>query len=211
MSFDLLAPHYRWLEFVLAGGKLQRCRTAFLHEIPVPRNVLICGEGNGRFLKPCREAWPEARITCVDFSSGMLAQAKKRAKGTGQGKTEFIHADILQWEPPAQTYDLIVTHFFLDCFRPEQLEVIVAKLSTAASPRANWLLADFQAPASGWVRSRAQAILGLMYFAFRFATRLPARRLTPPDDYLGRYGFILREQRVSEWSLLRTDWWQRSA
>ena len=29
-SFDLLAPHYRWMEFVLAGRKLQECRTVFL-------------------------------------------------------------------------------------------------------------------------------------------------------------------------------------
>src|SRR5439155_22241467 len=34
MSFDTLAPHYRWMEFILAGKKLQRCRTAFLDEIP---------------------------------------------------------------------------------------------------------------------------------------------------------------------------------
>ena len=27
MSFDRLAPHYTWMEAVLAGPRLQRCRT----------------------------------------------------------------------------------------------------------------------------------------------------------------------------------------
>ena len=51
MSFDLLAPHYRWMEWVLAGEKLQRCRTAWLEVLPAPARVLILGEGNGRFLE----------------------------------------------------------------------------------------------------------------------------------------------------------------
>ena len=46
MSFDLLAPHYRWMEFILAGEKLQRCRTAFLDELPAARNILLVGEEN---------------------------------------------------------------------------------------------------------------------------------------------------------------------
>ncbi|HXC98086.1 MAG TPA: hypothetical protein VN048_02010, partial [Verrucomicrobiae bacterium] len=36
-DFDLLAPHYRWMEWLLAGPKLHRCRTAFLPAIPPPR------------------------------------------------------------------------------------------------------------------------------------------------------------------------------
>ena len=30
MSFDRLAPHYSWMERVLAGRELHKCRTAFL-------------------------------------------------------------------------------------------------------------------------------------------------------------------------------------
>ena len=50
MTFDRLAPFYRVMKFFTAGGKLQRCRTAFLGEIPVPRRVLLAGEGHGRSL-----------------------------------------------------------------------------------------------------------------------------------------------------------------
>src|SRR5947207_3033135 len=53
MSFDLLAPHYRWMEFLLAGEKLHRGRTAFLDLIPPPEKILLAGEGHGRCLVEC--------------------------------------------------------------------------------------------------------------------------------------------------------------
>jgi ubiquinone/menaquinone biosynthesis C-methylase UbiE len=211
MSFDALAPHYRWMELVLAGNKLQRCRTRFLREISNANNVLILGEGNGRFLAECRRQLPQARITCVDASTRMLALAQARVQRCGLrlAGIEFIHADALTWTPQGHDYDLIVTHFFLDCFRTEQLKPLVSKLAAAASTHARWLLADFQAPSAGFSRCRAQLILWTMYRFFRVATRLPARELISPDEFLRQSGFTLRERRVSEWGLLHSDLWER--
>jgi ubiquinone/menaquinone biosynthesis C-methylase UbiE len=212
MSFDALAPHYRWMEFVLAGEKLQRCRTAFLSEVSHRHNVLIIGEGNGRFLLECRRALPQAQITCADASAPMLARARARLQGSGLGldHIEFIQTDGLVWQPPAQTYDLLVTHFFLDCFRPDQLSSVIAALARAAKPDATWLLADFQVPAAGLGRYRALLIHRLMYVFFRLVTRLPARQLTAPDEFLRACDFSLRERKVYDWGLLRTDRWERS-
>jgi len=211
MGFDRLAPHYRWLEFVLAGTKLQRCRTAFLNERVDARRVLILGEGNGRFLAECRRRLEKAHITCVDGSSRMLQLARQRllSSGLGADQTTFIHADALHWSPAERTFDLIVTHFFLDCFRPDQLQPLLAKLAGAATPNAAWWVADFQIPTSGLVRYRAAVIHRLMYWFFRVFTGLPAARLTPPDTFLQAHGFVLCERVVSEWGLLHSDLWRR--
>src|SRR4051812_20630121 len=83
VSFDVLAPHYRWMELLLAGEKLQRCRTAFLKEVADARDVLIVGEGHGRFLVECRRRLPDARITCVDASERMLEVARARLRRAG--------------------------------------------------------------------------------------------------------------------------------
>lgn len=211
MSFDTLAPHYRWMEVVLAGNKLQRCRIAFLDRVRRARNVLILGEGNGRFLAECRRALPGAAISCVDASCRMLRLAQRRLERLQLScdQVDFVHADALNWEATGREFDLIVTHFFLDCFRPEQLESLVATLAEVAAPRATWLLADFRAPRSGLGRWRAQVILAMMYVFFRLATRLPAHALTPPDPYLEEHRFTLCERRLSEWGLLHTDCWER--
>jgi len=209
MSFDVLAPHYRWMEVVLAGEKLQRCRTTFLDRIPIAGNVLILGEGNGRFLVECRRKMPKARIVCVDASARMLGLAQRRLGDNG-GPTEFVRADALAWALPKVNFDLIVTHFFLDCFRPEQLERLIAKIAGAAAPGATWLLADFQAARTGLARVRSKVILWMMYRFFRVVTRLPARELTSPDAFLERHGFKLAERRMAEWGLIHSDWWQHS-
>ena len=209
MSFDLLAPHYRWMEWVLAGGKLQRCRTAFLHSLPAPRRALLLGEGNGRFLVELIRAHPGVEIVCVDASRKMLecARARLQRSGLGTGSVEFVHANILEWSPKPHQFDLIVSHFFLDCFRPEQLAGIMDRLSTAAAPEAQWLLADFREPPAGWARWRARLILETMYLFFRRFTKLPAARLTAPDPLLERHGFVLNQRRLFEWGLLHSDWW----
>jgi hypothetical protein len=63
VSFDAIAPHYRRLEYLLVGRKLDGARTALLREAGHCRNVLIAGEGDGRFLVACGAALPEARFT----------------------------------------------------------------------------------------------------------------------------------------------------
>ncbi|HEY0456627.1 MAG TPA: class I SAM-dependent methyltransferase, partial [Verrucomicrobiae bacterium] len=77
MSFDAIAPHYRWMELLLAGAKLQRCRVAFLDKARRAENILLLGEGHGRFLSELLVANPSAHITCLDASAGMLKQAEK--------------------------------------------------------------------------------------------------------------------------------------
>jgi ubiquinone/menaquinone biosynthesis C-methylase UbiE len=211
VSFDTLAPHYRWMEFISAGEKLQRCRVAFLNRIRDARNVLIIGEGNGRFLVECRHTLPNAAITCVDSSPAMLDRTKIRLLRHGENLNgiRFIRADIQQWTPPAAAYDAIVTHFFLDCFRADQLERIIPALAQSARPGARWLLADFREPERGWSRIRASLILCALYGFFRMTTSLPARQLTPPEPFLQRAGFSLDARKEWEWGLLHSDCWRR--
>jgi ubiquinone/menaquinone biosynthesis C-methylase UbiE len=211
-NFDWLAPHYRWMEWLLAGPKLQRCRAAFLSEIVAPRRALIVGQGHGPFLGELLRAHPNVHCTCIDASERMLkvAQARLQESGFGGSRAQFIHADILEWET-AGTYDLIATHFVLDCFSPEQLDRVLTKLSAMAAPGANLLLADFQEPATGFAKWRARAILEMMYLFFRWATALPASKLTAPDTFLTRSGFSLQKRQTFEWGLLHSDLWVRSA
>ena len=122
-------------------------------------------------------------------------------------QVEFVHADVLQWPAPTAAYDLVVTHFVLDCFRPEQLALVLPALAAAATPEARWLLADFREPSTGLAKWRARAILELMYLFFRWAASLPASELTAPDPLLAQCGFKLRERRTFEWGLLHSDLW----
>jgi SAM-dependent methyltransferase len=211
MSFDTLAPHYRTLEALLAGGILHRCRTAFLAETTGCRRVLLLGEGPGQFLAELLRVNPQADVTCVEKSPRMVAQAVHHLErnGVNAARVKFEARDALVWQPPAATFDLVATCFFLDCFRPEQAERLILKVAGSTTDRAQWLVADFQVPAAGWRRWRARLLLAFMYAFFRLATRLPASRLSPPDAYLQAAGFRLKERRLANFGFVHSDLWQR--
>lgn len=212
MSFDLLAPHYRWMEALCAGGQLQRCRTALLPALAVPQHVLIYGEGNGRFLVELCRSFPQARVTVLEASAVMidLARARLQRAGLAGAQVEFIHADALIWQPPAAAFDLIVTCFFLDCFRADQLQQLVPTIASAATPGAQWLHADFQIAPAGLRRLCSRVIVSFLYVFFRWATRLPARELVNVEPFLTAAGFTRRGRREFVLGLLFCDWWSRA-
>ena len=138
------------------------------------------------------------------------ARARLQRLGLKTANVRFIHADILEWPTPTEQFDLIVTHFFLDCFPADQLAQILPRVTALAAPDARWLLADFRQPDSGWTRWRARIIIRSMYLFFQSATRLPASELAPVDPLLAQHGFALQHRRLHEWGLLHTDLWQFS-
>jgi ubiquinone/menaquinone biosynthesis C-methylase UbiE len=209
--FDRLARHYEWMELLLAGCKLERCRNAFWNEIPSPQSALLVGEGHGKFLASLLERNPGARVTCVDASANMLEVARNRLlRGTlPLQRVEFIQAELPAWKPPAGCYDLVATHFFLDCFPRDQLAAVIDNLQRAARPGSCWLISDFHIPGSGLRRLRARAIHRLMYAFFRLVTKLPASSLVPPQPFLRRSGFV-RVRRVEfDRGLLCAELWRR--
>ena len=170
MSFDRLAPHYRWLERLLAGEVLQQARVAHLAALDQAENILLVGEGPGRFLQALRARQPAVPITVIDASTKML----EVARAVGSGPTTFIQADLIRDPLPTSEWDAIVTHCFLDCFAPLSLTQVIEKLARGATPRATWLITDFGLPPSGWRRQRARLAHALMYRTFRIPTRLEA-------------------------------------
>lgn len=210
MSFDHLAMHYRWMEAVLAGDVLQRCRTCWLGEVRDAKRVLLAGEGNGRMLEACALALPGCQITVLDQSEAMLNQARERwRKNRDSQNVTFKRADLRAWTSGQERFDLVVTNFFLDCFAADELHQVVANLSASASSHARWLLADFTVPHAGWKRARALGVLALAYGFFRIATDISANRITEPDTAMRMTGFVLQRQKRFNHGLLRADLWAR--
>jgi ubiquinone/menaquinone biosynthesis C-methylase UbiE len=211
MSFDRLAIHYPWMEMVFAGDLMQRCRTRFLSKTKRCRNALLVGEGTGKFLTTLLRLNPEIRVTCVEQSAGMIRQMQQRLRSAGlqDSRIEFKKMNALDWTPPHNQYDLVATHFFLDCFREEQLERLVTSLAGSTRPHALWLVTDFREPERGWRRWRAKLLLAMLFAFFKVTTRISASRLTPPDSYLTGVGFRLRKRRLDNFGFAHSDLWER--
>jgi ubiquinone/menaquinone biosynthesis C-methylase UbiE len=211
MNFQKLAAHYHWLENIFAGGLMQRCRTTFLARTKNCRRALLVGEGTGKFLVELLRCNPQIQITCVEHCAGMIKQARQRlaAEKLDATRIEFKQMDVLDWLPPSEKFDLIVTNFFLDCFPAEQLERLIPQLAESTTAEAVWLLADFREPECGWRRWRAKMILAMLYAFFKLTTSLSASWLTPPDKFLAEAGFNLVDRRFASFGFAHADFWQR--
>jgi hypothetical protein len=88
------------------------------------------------------------------------------------------HADALSWKPTG-CYDLIVSHFFLDCFFPHQLEQLFDSVLPHALPGAYWVISEFAIPPRPLAAWFAQRIIRWLYRVFAWTTGLRVRAL--PD------------------------------
>jgi trans-aconitate methyltransferase len=207
VSFDLVALHYRWLETITFGNALQRARTCWIDTLARPKRTLILGEGDGRFLCELVRAYPKIDIDCIDASEAMLQLARARLRRRHPesfSRVNFIREDILKWSP-RKSYDLLVTHFFLDCFPDRELQAIIAKLASAAEPGAVWLVADFTIPRKRFARAHARLWLRMMYAFFRATAGIAAKELVDPIPYLDGYGFTRASENLSRGKMLRSD------
>ena len=211
MSFDAVAAGYRTLETIAFGNTLQQARVACLDEIGSPRRALIMGEGDGRFLAALLQRHPLITIDCVDSSERMLDLARRHVLETNPNeirRVAFLQHDVRSWAPNDR-YDLIVTHFFLDCFSTQQVGHIVAKLAQAAAPNAIWLLADFRIPPAGFARLHARAWLAVMYCFFRAVAGIEAQELVDPSPFLRVEGFALARQDLFRLGMVKSELWRR--
>ncbi len=210
--FDLIAPYYLAMELLLAGNVMQRCRTFWLPQIQSARQILLLGEGRGRFLEELLKSNRTANITCIDNSSTMIELMRRRLENLklDTARVQFICADIRKWKPKNEFYDLIVSHFFLDCFSREELEQLVPQIAQGLIAKGKWLISDFREPARGFKRMRAQIILWLMYFFFRGITNLNAHRLIDPSSSLQKAGLQLEAKWLFNLEFLYSEIWQSS-
>lgn len=207
MNFDRVAPHYRWLETLAFRNQLQEARTTFVREIHPPRRVLVVGEGNGRFLVEFVRVHPAAVVDCIEASGRMIELARRRV---GMAKVRFVQGDIREVELRPNSYDLLVTHFFLDCFGDESLPGVIAKLASSANQNAEWLVADFLQPARDWWHLRPRFVIALMYFFFRVVSGIEARCLLDYRPFLQTEGFRPAETILSPNKMVRSELWRRA-
>jgi ubiquinone/menaquinone biosynthesis C-methylase UbiE len=206
-DFDRLALVYRWMEWLTFGPFLSRCRCAFLDRLSQHRRALILGDGDGRFTARLLTHNPAVHIDAVDASPAMLSALLRRA-GSNRSRVQIQVADIRAWNPPRRAYDLVVTHFFLDCLTTDEVASLAATIRPRLLPDAAWVVSEFDLPANRLGRFIARPLIALLYRAFGVLTGLRIRALPDHHNALSESGFILKHRQKHLAGLLVSEWWR---
>lgn len=205
-NFNMLARSYRWMERLTFGPFLWRCRCAFLQDLRSSRSALVIGDGDGRFTAELLKENSAVVVDAIDVSKKMLAQLARNA-GIFIGRVRIHLGDARLCELPPQPYDLIITHFFLDCLTMAEISALAAQIRRHARPETRWVVSEFAIPEGwfGWLIARP--LITLLYIAFWILTGLSVHRLPNHHHALAEADFILAEDKNWLGGLLVSELW----
>jgi hypothetical protein len=208
-NFDRIAGVYRWMEMATFGRSLWRCRCRFLGELRNCRTALVLGDGDGRFTARLLQKNPHVRVEVIDTSKAML-RALLRNAGVHRSRISVQHVDARQWQPGTLHYDLVVSHFFLDCLTTDEVAALAERLHPCTSDQTTWVVSEFAIPAGWFGRLVAQPLVASLYLAFRLLTGLRIGRLPQHRSALSCAGFVLDREFPSLDGLLVSEMWVRA-
>ncbi len=210
-NFDRIARSYRFLEHLTLGTALSRTRTEHLHSLTAAREALVLGDGDGRFLAALLRANPYVHATVVDSSRTMLHLLAARCAFAASRLTLAQAYTIDLLTTPASgnpAFDLVTTHFFLDCFTDPQLAHLIPAIRARLAPSALWVISDFRIPPTGLMRLPARLLVRALYLAFRIVTGLQPTRLPDFAPLLQQAGLSRVRSRHRLNGLLTAELWQ---
>jgi hypothetical protein len=122
-------------------------------------------------------------------------------------RVRVFHADVRQWQPENPPYDLIFSHFLLDCLTTVEVQSLAATLARAVSHNSQWIVSEFAVPANWFGRLVARPTVWALYRAFGWLTGLKVRSL--PNHFLAlrQAGFILQKRKRCLGGLLISELW----
>jgi SAM-dependent methyltransferase len=208
-NFDLIARPYRWLEYLTLGRALERCRNCYLPQLCDRRHALVLGDGDGRFLAELLACNPHLEADAIDTSTTMLQLLRRRSEVAipdANTRLRIHHSNALTFQFSGR-YDLVITHFFLDCLTQADLNTLVARVASTLVPGTLWLVSDFRIPA-GLMRLPARTLIRSFYLAFRVLTDLRTTELPDHATPLTQAGFVRIAHQHSFAGLLTTELWR---
>ena len=214
-DFDPLARVYRWMEWCTFGPWLGWCRSHFLDELGHCGRALVLGDGDGRFTARLLAANSSVAVAAVDASPAMLRLLARRSAAHA-ARLYTARTDARSWRPVAPAsathfgppYDLVVSHFFLDCLTTEEVHALAAAVRRSTASHAVWVVSEFALPPGRLGRIVARPLIGFLYWVFGRLTGLRVNRLPNHALAFEQAGFSLHWRHSRLGGLLTSELWR---
>ncbi len=180
-NYNSIAFCYHILVKAVFGQALFKAQKKYISVLPDTGRLLIIGGGRGDILKPINKQKPLLKIDYVDQSEKMIEYAQEACE---LETVNFIIGD--ERSIPNNSYDAIITFFFLDLFKENRRTKIIYSLKNLLGENSVWLVADFNRPTNWW----QQLIEKTMFFFLKKTTQIESSSLADYSDILSKQGLI---------------------
>ncbi|MCX6216048.1 class I SAM-dependent methyltransferase [Spirosoma sp.] len=203
-NFNLIAPVYDVLAFVVFGRKLQQAQGHFLSTIPPKASVLLVGGGTGWLLEQVLIRCQTERVLYLETSSRMVARATRRMTDKSLlGMVEFRVGDETSLRSGEQ-FDVVITPFLLDLFSEHTLQSrLIPSLLSVLKSGGMWLVTDFVAPPAWWQK----ILLWAMIRFFRLIAGIETRKLANWQQSLSDAGLVLQARKPQVGGMVSAEVW----
>lgn len=163
--FDRCATNYRGWAAVASFGFVQIWRRQCIARLPgqaalarhkgaAPNirtpEVVDLMAGTGEVWPHLLRLYPEARVTAIDISAEMHAQALERLHGPYAHRIKHLCADALQEDLPEASADIVVSTFGLKTLTPAGQDVLARNIARILRPGGTFSLIEASDP-KGWL------------------------------------------------------------
>ena len=154
-SFEDRYRSAKFVDFWMSDERMEAARTfwrqkliSFLpFELTDGVHVLDLGAGTGKLSLEILKKYPNAYVTCHDFSEVMLSHARKQLADF-ESRTTFVQSDLRNtgWSQPIKgPFDAVVSSFVTHTL-PERVKAIYQELFALISPGGLFLSCDSVSP-----------------------------------------------------------------
>lgn len=200
-NFNKIAWCYDFLARLVFGKNLLWAQCYFVDRISAKSSVLIMGGGTGQLVSAMVMHDPTQKITFVEASEEMIRRARQSVPSPTINWICGTEEDI-----PDESYDVIITPFFLDLFSDTRLAKVVSILNSKLSNSGSWIATDFVAEA--WWHS---IFLKVMYGFFKVACNLETTHLPEWQSQIAKAGYQKVHEKYFYRSFIKSIVYQRNS
>jgi tRNA (cmo5U34)-methyltransferase len=187
-GFDRVALFYDALAGMVFGKSMRESQFFYLDRIPSGAKVLILGGGTGWLAKRLLQINLTCNIVYQEASGEMISQSRMRMSESDLKRIRFVHSSEIV---SGETFDVVITNFFLDLFQPSDLNDVVSQIKSSIDQNGLWIITEFVDQGKWW----QFFLLKIMYMFFRIASGIQATSLPPWENTVHQNGMIPMESK----------------
>lgn len=167
--FNKMSTSYERMNYITSFGFSIRWRSQFLRALDSNKNKIELIDlltGMGETWESIQKTFPDATISALDFSQGMLHSAKKKNERHFGNNILLLQQDVLENTIPGNHFDVVTCAFGLKTFDDIQLTKLAIEIKRILKPNGQFSFVEVSKPKNPVLKALYRFYLGKLIPVF---------------------------------------------